>query len=421
MLHRVFYGWYVVAAVLVITTAISGFFFYNLSVLLAAFVAERGFPVGIASSGTATFFVAAGIGGVLAGRLVDRFDVRLVVSGGALLGTVALASVGALREVWQLYAFHVVLGLAHGFAGLVPVTTVIARWFNVRRSLAFSIGSTGLSLGGILVAPLLALAVEQHGLAATAPWMALALFLGVIPVTLLVIRPSPQSIGLAPDGLTSAEAAAAPPQPSIPFGEAVRSGYFLAVSAAYLFLLGAQVGAIAHLYRLASTRTGPETAVLALAALAAASTIGRLAGAAILLKVASRNFTVALMATQAGALALLSGAYGTGAILAGTVLFGLTMGNSLMMHPLLLVERFGSRDYGRIYSVSQFMSVAGLAGGPALVGLVYEASGGYDVPFAAVALVTLIGLAILAGYGRGFMPGRAAGGRAAGEMPRSPR
>jgi cyanate permease len=71
--------------------------------------------------------------------------------------------------------------------------------------------------------------------------------------------------------------------------------------------------------------------------------------------------------------------------------------------------------------VSQFMSVAGLAGGPALVGLVYEASGGYDVPFAAVALVTLIGLAILAGYGRGFMPGRAAGGRAAGEMPRSPR
>jgi MFS family permease len=127
MLHRVFYGWYVVAAVLVITTAISGFFFYNLSILLAAFVAERGFPVALASSATATFFVAAGIGGMMAGRLVDRIDVRLVVTVGALLGTLALASVGALHATWQLFAFHIALGLAHGTSGLVPVTTVIAR------------------------------------------------------------------------------------------------------------------------------------------------------------------------------------------------------------------------------------------------------------------------------------------------------
>ena len=56
--RRVFYGWYVVAAVFVITTTTSGLTFYNLSILLAAFVAERGFPVGLASSATATFFIA---------------------------------------------------------------------------------------------------------------------------------------------------------------------------------------------------------------------------------------------------------------------------------------------------------------------------------------------------------------------------
>jgi cyanate permease len=74
------------------------------------------------------------------------------------------------------------------------------------------------------------------------------------------------------------------------------------------------------------------------------------------------------------------------------------MGNSLMLHPLLLVERFGARDIGRIYSVSQVLTMSGLAGGPALVGLAYEASGGYEVPFAAIAVATLIGFAILAGY-----------------------
>jgi hypothetical protein len=75
------------------------------------------------------------------------------------------------------------------------------------------------------------------------------------------------------------------------------------------------------------------------------------------------------------------------------------MGNSLMLHPLLLVERFGTRDYGRIYALSQLVSVWGLAGGATLVGLIYEASGGYEAPYTAIALTSLAGLAVLAAYG----------------------
>ena len=159
LLRRMFYGWYIVAAVFVVTTTTSGLAFYNLSVLLAAFVAERGFPVALASSATATFFIASGIGGVVAGRLVDRIDVRARHrqrrdhrrAGAALAWA-------RCDDMWQLYAFHVVFGLAHGATGLVPVTTLVARWFNVRRALAFSIASTGLSLGGIPCAPFVALA-----------------------------------------------------------------------------------------------------------------------------------------------------------------------------------------------------------------------------------------------------------------------
>lgn len=398
LLARIFYGWYVVGAVLVITTFVAGFFFYNLPILLAAFVAERGFPVGLASSATATFFIAAGLGGLLTGRLLERLDVRFLITGGVLLGTLTLALAGALTAVWQLYLFHVALGLAHGIAGLVPVTTVIARWFNVRRSLALSIGTTGLSLGGIVVAPAVALTVTQHGLDATAPWMALALFLGVVPITLLVLRPSPQAMGLAPDGLTRAEAAAAPPQPSIPFSEAMREGYFYIVSASYFFLLGTQVAGIAHVFRLASIRDGAETGALALGVMAATSTIGRLAGGALLIKVPARVFALALMAMQAAALAMLAWAHSRFAIAVGVGLFGLTTGNSLMMHPLLLVERFGARDIGRIYSVSQVLTMGGLAGGPVLVGLLYETSGGYETAFLAIAAATLIGFAILGSY-----------------------
>ena len=76
-----------------------------------------------------------------------------------------------------------------------------------------------------------------------------------------------------------------------------------------------------------------------------------------------------------------------------------TMGNSLMMHPLLLAERFGTRDYGRIYSTSQLVTVVGVAGCPALIGVIYEASGGYAPAFLAAAGVTLVGLAVLGLFG----------------------
>ncbi len=397
--RRVFYGWYIVAAALVITTATSGLAFYNLSVLLAAFVVEYGFPVRLASSATATFFIAGGIGGMIAGRLVDRFDARFVIAGGALIGALALASVGMLREVWQLFAFHVTFGFAHGAVGLVPVTTLIARWFNMRRSLAFSIGSTGLSLGGIVVAPVVALAIERHGLAAAAPWMALALFLGIVPIALLVLRPSPQAMGLNPDGASRAEIAEAPPQPSTSYRDARRSPYFAAVSVAYLFLLGSQVGSLMHFYRLVNTREGAATAALALAVLAACSTIGRLVGGGLLLRVPARTFALVLMGMQALGLACLAVAHGRAAILTATVLFAITIGNSLMMHPLLLAERFGTRDYGRIYSLSQMVTVLGVAGCPALIGLIYDASGGYELPFFVAAGLTLVGLGILTAFG----------------------
>ena len=397
--RRIFYGWYIVAAALVITATTSGLAFYNLSILLAAFVAERGFPVALASGATATFFIAGGIGGVIAGRLVDRIDARIVIASSATLGAMALATVGLLREAWHLFAFHLVFGLAHGATGLVPVTTVIARWFSVRRSLAFSIGSTGLSLGGVLIAPLVALAIERYGLSGAAPWMAIAMFLGIVPVTLLLLRPSPQAMGLTPDGLSLAEIAEQPPQPSTPFGEAWRSTYFLAVSAAYTFLLGAQVGAIAHFYRLASTRDGTATAAIALAVLATCSTIGRLVGGGLLLKVPARTFALVLMAMQACGLAFLALANGRAAILAATALFAVTIGNSLMMHPLLLAERFGTLNYGRIYSTSQMMTVLGVAGCPALIGLLYEMSGGYQLPFFVMSALTLVGFAILTAFG----------------------
>jgi MFS family permease len=395
--RRAFYGWYVVYAIGLVMTTTAGLAFYNLPVLLDAFVAERQFPVGLASVATAIFFVAAGFAGVAAGYLVDRFDARYVIIGSATLASLALLSIGVLRDTWHLFLFYVVFGLAYGGCGLVPTTTIVARWFEARRALALSIASTGLSLGGVVFTPVSALLILKLGLAGAAPWIALAFFLGVVPATYFVVRASPQSMGLEPErGPRENGAEAAPSVPSIPFADVLKSRFFIAVAGTFLFSLGSQVGGIAHIYRFANTRADIETAAAAVALLAISSLIGRLLVGWMLVKVSSRAMTFAIIAVQTTTLAIIAFATGSTFILLMSAMFGLTSGSLLMMQPLLLAEAFGVRDYGRIYSLSQLVGVFGYGLGPALAGFLYEASGGYTVPYLALAAGSLAGFAILA-------------------------
>lgn len=394
----VFYGWYLVVAVGFVLTTVSGLCFYNLSVLLKAFVAERGFPVSIASAATATFFIASGVGGVTAGRLIDRFDPRAVIIPSALLASATLALVGAVTREWQLYLFHVVFGFAYGGCGLVPGTTLVARWFERRRSLALSMASTGLSLGGIVLTPASAFLIEHVGLSAAGHWLALVFLIGVVPVTALMFRARPQAMGLLPDGAAAPDlAGGAPAMPSgMAFSDAVRHPFFIGLIAAYILALGSQVGALSHLFRLASTRADSQVAAAAVACLAAASITGRLTGGWLLLKVSARSFALTCIALQSAAMAFLAFAQTPSAILAGAVLFGLNVGNVLMMQALLLAETFGTRDYGRIYAIGQMATMLGMAGGPFLVGFLYEAAGGYQAAYLAAGAVSALGCLVLA-------------------------
>lgn len=395
--RRVFYGWYVVYAIGFVMTTTAGLAFYNLPVLLDAFVAERGFAVSVASNATAGFFIAAGFAGLIAGQLVDRYDPRYVIIASATVSSLALLSIGQLTQPWQLFAFYVVFGFAYGGCGLIPTTTLISRWFERRRALAMSIGSTGLSLGGVVFTPLAAFLILHLGLAGAAPWLALAFFLGTVPATFFIVRASPRSIGLLPDGEVHDEATGPRPQPhETPLVQVWRSRFFVAVAAAFLFALGAQVGGIAHIYRLANVRVGVETAATAVALLAISSLVGRLLAGWLLTWISSRGMTLLLMGWQTFTLGMLAFADSVNFILVAVVLFGLNSGSMLMMQPLLLAEAFGVRNIGRIYSVSQLVGVFGYAAGPAIAGYLYEGTGAYLIPYLAIAASSITGLTIFA-------------------------
>ena len=263
-------GWVVVGAVFAMLAVAAGLGFYNMTVYLRALVDERGFSVGQVSGATGAFFLVGGIAGIPVASFIARHDVRLTIAGGALLGGGSLALLGQVSELWQLYVLYAVFALGFSAAGLVPGTTVVTRWFAERRSVALSVASTGLSVGGILVTPLSARLIGRHGLTDVSPWLGLAFAVGILAVTPLV-RPWPRTLAHEDHASVGMQGTS--------FRDAVRSRFFVGVTIAYVLVMLAQVGGISHLFNLVSERIDEDRAAAAVSALALSSVVGRLLGA----------------------------------------------------------------------------------------------------------------------------------------------
>jgi len=390
-----FPGWKVVTGCFLVLTTASGLGFYGLAVYLNAFSNEKGWSLSSISLATTVFFVVGGSIGILVARLIARHDVRYVIVGGGLLGGGALALLGQVEQQWQLYVVYGVFAVGWAGVGLVPVTTVVTRWFHTRRSVALSVASTGLSVGGVVITPFVKKLLDEQGLAAGTPWLGLAFVVGIVPFAWFLVRADPEAEGWAPDGIRREIGVALPEPDGMLLADAMKTRFFRAVTFGYILALGSQVGGIQQLVKLVEERTDPQTAQFAITVLAATSVVARLAGGRAVQVIPMMRFTVMLAMLQSVALVVLGIADETWLLFVGIVLFGMTIGNILMLQPLLIAERFGVRDYAKIYSRSQFVAIVGTAGGPLIVGFLYDVGGSYRMPYAVAAMLSLLGAFVL--------------------------
>jgi MFS family permease len=413
-----FYGWILVAAVFIILCITSGVGFYNASVILSAATRELGASVGAVSGATGLFFAIGGLTGFVFAKRMEFVDIRWFFVAGGLVGGAALLGLRWVTSIPSLYVFFAVFGVAFGLAGLVPATTLITRWFDRRRSVALSIASTGLSVGGIVVTPFSDWLIDQRTLSGAAPYLAAMWVIGVIPMAVLFVRSYPSDKGLRPDGDPApASTLAAPPQqqpmvdgatvegakaaplvttatpetvPGLAFAKARTTRFFMALCFAYAVIFFGQVGGIAQLFNMILERTDAPTARTALATLAGSSVIFRLLGGAAVTRLPTKSFSAALAVVQAAALVLLAVSDSSTGLILSAAFFGCSIGNLLMLQPLLLAEAFGVANYGRIYSFNQLFGTIGLASGPLTLGLIHDASD-YRIAFFAAAAASFVG------------------------------
>ena len=389
--RRIFFGWVVVAFGILVMSVTHGvvqncFSLYIKPVTEALGFTRQGFSV----CQTLTNVIYMGIA-LFSGKIFERFKVLGLMRIACIVLPAAYFCYSLCTQLWMFYAVSVVVGVATSFLTFLPFTLIISNWFEDRRGLAIGICFMGSGLGGMLFNALAGGWIETFGWHAVFRILAGIQALVMIPILFLVLRVSPQEVGLQPlgSGPVASEGGSAPVY-GLTLAQAMRSFRFWA-----LIFTALIVGLTSTML---SNTIVPHLSDIGYAATYASGVMscymGLLAVCKILLggmydRLGMRKSTfISVSAILVGLLGLYFGAFQHMHlfIVAGAAL-GCAVGT--VAYPILTQSAFGTRAYATIYGIITAANSLASSVCPIFTNSVYDGTGSYSP-----ALVTSIVLAL---------------------------
>jgi MFS family permease len=368
---KLFYGWVVVGAGIVVTCVGFGAML-SLSVFLQPMSEAMGWSRTGISTAALVNWLCMGVGTFAWGALSDRIGTRTVVlCGGILLGVGMLSASQAASLVQFQVLFGVLVGAATG-SFYVPITATTTRWFTRHRSLAVALVSAGISVGSAGMGPLARWIITAYDWR-TAMFVLGELALVVIVPAALLVREPPMPVTAA--GM--AEAAGAEGR-DYTAAEALRSPQFAAIALAYFACCAAHSGPIFHMVTYAidhGITAMAATTVLSVAGLASLS--GKIVCGLVADRVGAKRTLVAGLAIQAVAVSLYVFTGELASFYALALMFGFAYGGVMPLYAILVREYFGAKIMGTAFGAVAFVSTLGMALGPLAGGWLYDTFGSY--------------------------------------------
>jgi sugar phosphate permease len=309
---------------------------------------------------------------------------------------VSVSSLMFISEVWHLYLAYTGQALAFGLSGAVAINALMSRWFVTRRAWAMSITFTGISLGGMVLAPVGTWLIERGGVQLAAPILAALVAVVALPMSLFVLVGDPASVGLGVDADApneSVQNVALSDEVQLRAwtrAEAMRTSSFWAISIAFVIVLLAQTGFLVHQIAFLEDRLGSRNAAaLALSTTAFGSIVARLVVGRFADGMDKRLLTVTIIVIQG--LAVLGATLIDNRVTTYVfvLIVGFTIGNVYMLQTLMTAEIFGLVSLGAVLGTMTLMSQIGSGLGPFLVGWAEDVTDSYRTPFVVTGLATI--------------------------------
>lgn len=398
-----FHGWRIAWALAVTQTVGYGVLYYAYSVFTVPMEAELGLTRAQTSGAYSLALLLSGLAAMPIGRWVDARGARVPMSVGSLLGAACVLLWSYTDSLTGLFLAQAGIGLAMGLTLYDVAFTVLAAWFRRDRIRAMLVVTMVAGLASTIFVPVATAALEGFGWRVALRLLALVLAASCVPLHALVLRDHPRRLGQEPDGRGPSGAATAsapglapspPAEPATGAREALRSGLFWWLTAAFVADRLAIVAIAAHSVPLLLERGYAPGLVAAVAgSIGLVQVVGRVVFAPAARVFSLYTLAVGTYLTRVLALLGLLALPGGVGLWVFAALFGLANGASTLARGGLVGEAFGSANYGAINGSMATFIAASQTLAPLGVGLLHVRTGGYDA-----ALWLLVGAGVVAAF-----------------------
>ena len=184
------YAWTRLAVALLLS-GVGGVGMWSVIVALPAIEAEFGVARSEASLPYTVTMICFGLGGIVMGRLSDRFGIVYPVAGGAVFLGLGYALASQATSLWQfVLAQGLLVGLA-GSATFAPIIADTSLWFTRHRGMAVAIIASGSYLAGTVWPPVVQHFIQSVGWRRTHLGIAIFCVATMLPLALVLRRRSP--------------------------------------------------------------------------------------------------------------------------------------------------------------------------------------------------------------------------------------
>lgn len=400
---RIYYGWFIVAMSVVIFTLLLGTTYHAFGVFVVPVSRDLGLSRAEINTALILFSIGNAIWAPIVGQMLDRLAIRPIMLGCALLMGASLVALGLSDSAsWSAIVLVAPLAFAMQGAGILTANTLVVRWFSVHRGRAMAIALTGMSLGGIVLPPLIAIVIEHIG------WRQTLVIVGcAVAITLVALvpiareKPGPDDVesrtARADDADSRAREAAANVRP-LKATSLLRMWPFWTIGVSSALTLGVVQALMITIVPLAQdSGIGSTQAASLISVLAAAGLIGNL----LLAWIADRVDRMRLLGILFVAVALVNGllffSRGYPLLVTCAALLGLTGGIVSPAFHTLIADRFGPASFGTAYGLMTPVLAITSALCTRYAGEVFDRTGGYSFLF--VSFIASQGFAALLMFG----------------------
>jgi MFS family permease len=350
---------------------------YVVPVVLPAVQADFGVARADASLPYTLLMIGFGLGGMLMGKLADRFGVSIPLFVGAAGLALGFAAAAMSSSIWLFALAHgLLIGLVGSSATYAPLIADTSLWFVRRRGIAVAICASGNYVGGTIWPPVVQHFVEANGWRAT--YFGMAIFCGLAMAALaLLMRPRPPLFTPAPSGTAAARV-----QPSKrPFGMSLGQAQLLLCVAGVACCVAMAMPQVHIVAYCGDLGYGAARGAEMLSLMLACGIASRLISGAICDRIGGLRTLLLGSALQGVALLLFIPFDSLVSLYVISALFGLFQGGIVPSYAIIVREHFPAAEAGARVGTVLMATMLGMALGGWMSGKVFDLTGSYQAAF----------------------------------------